>query len=245
MLMLMLLLAMQDAPALPKMTVTPLGGDGFVFTAGPFRMTQRREVETEEARLAGKTCGTREVVWGNRSIEGPIVGDPRPTLTDYRHMFRCVAPDTRAYAPAPKDWRATPADETELRAAFARYYAKFDSGDFEGAYAMFDAHEVADRAEWLANHRDSVTQIGRGTRTVTAVRWAVNPEGMGHPGVYGVVVFDGDYPAMNAVCGRVVLYRRGPGDYEVVNDLLSFLPRGSKPMTPEALVETKRQGCPK
>jgi len=243
MLALMLMLAAQDA-SLPKMTVTPLGNGRHIITTVPFPVSQQNDVNVEQARLAGEVCGSRPVGWGLLQRKGPIVGEAVPTYSTYSIEFQCLPRDTETYPPAPANWRPAAADESDARRVFGKYYGLLGAGKFDAAYAMFDERVVPIRESWIENERNTFTSLGSGTQRVVAVRWQVNPSDKRHPGVFATIAFEADYPAADAVCGEITLYRRGPNDYELVGEEFNFLLKGGPPMTPEELAQTKAERCP-
>ncbi|MEZ0244423.1 MAG: hypothetical protein ACAH11_13685 [Sphingomonas sp.] len=243
MLTLMLLMAMQDA--LPKITVTQVDGNRYSLDVAAFPVSEKRGVDLEMVRLARRACGDRQPVWGVLQTRGPLVGESVPTFTMYRRDFQCLERDTTVYPPAPADWGPTPKDDADARKTFATYFSRVDSGDLEGAYAMYEPRAVPDRDDWLVNQRRAQKALGHGTMRITAIRWERNPPDERHPGAFATIIFDGDYPAADAVCGLITVYRRGPGDYVIVGQEFNFLLKRAAPMTPEAIEETKRERCPR
>lgn len=244
MLALLLMLAMpQKAPGLPEITITRTSPDHYVVTAPNFAATELKAFEAETMARAAKLCKGMRLVWGDNSFRrgGPEGG----IVVDYRREFFCSVDDLAKFPPAPADWRATPADESDARAAFTGFYDDVDAGRFDAAYARFEDGVIPDREGWADDERTLVARLGAGARRVTRVRWMVNPPGGAHPGVFAIVLFQGDHANTHYYCGMIAMYRRAPGRYDIVREDRSvFFDRGEK-FSPGEIEDLKASECPR
>jgi hypothetical protein len=243
MMMLTLLLGVQDA--LPRITVTKIDESRYLLDVVSYPVSQRQGVDNEFVRLARETCGERQPAWGVLQTKGPIVDEDVPTYTLYRREFQCLDRDTTVYPKAPANWGPTPRDDAEARAYFKLYFDRLAEGDLEGAYAMYDPRSVPNRDDWLVNQRRAMKAVGPGRVTITAIRWERNPPDERHAGIFATIIFDGDYPAADAVCGLISVYRRGPGDYVMIGQEFNFLLKGGNPLSPDEVAATKAERCPR
>jgi hypothetical protein len=164
-----------------------------------------------------------------------------PVVSEFRHEFNCAASADNTHQPAPADWVASPTDDADAQRVALAFAAKRDAGDFDAAYAMFDPVALHDRAGMIAALRKNNPTAG-GSLRVTGIRWLVNKPDLPYPGAFILVSVIGDYPRLHFYCGYIALYRLGPGNYQVVQDLQSFLPIDPS-NTPEHIAAMKTQLC--
>lgn len=212
-----LLLTMPALASAVVVNITP-NDNGFIAVAPPFTLAEEADVETEVGRRAIELCAGKNVRWGKFGSTAKIdhKSEEASKVEDYYREFSCVTPDPRVHSAAPDDWKATPADEEAARAAFHLYYSRRDSGDFLGAAAMFDPAQGLTLS--AAEQRAFNKRLGSGRREVIRTTWYVNPDGAAHPGVFVALDFIGRYRSMHFYCGYLVLYRLGPGSYEIVRE---------------------------
>lgn len=241
--LLMMLLIPQEAPGLPEIRIASVKADYYVITAPDFPASELRAFEDEGAARAAKLCKGKRLVWGDASFRRS--GTDSGRVTGYRREFFCSVDDLTKFPPAPADWRATPADDSAARATFTGFYGDVDGGRLDAAYARFEAGAIPDQAGWSADASNLLKRLGPGSRRVTRVRWMVNPPGGGHPGVFAIVLFEGDYATTHYYCGMLAMYRRAPGKYEIVREDRSVFFKRGEHVTPEQLDELKARECPR
>jgi hypothetical protein len=172
-----LLTGLVAASPLPSVTVEQTK-KGYVAKAATFDLRQQAEVETEIARRAAELCKGKEIRWGEfNSVAklGKTPGAEPAPVSGYSHEFSCISAQQATYEPAPADWKASAADEADVRAFFASYYTRRDKGDFPAALGMFASDMIGDRVKLAEEMAAFNTKIGSGTRRVTGVTWYVNP----------------------------------------------------------------------
>jgi len=234
----------QDAAPLPLITIKPMADGSYMLTVAPFEENLLGPVTDAISDRAAQTCGGKSLLWGNLTYTGDISSGPgKPALVrEYRRGFRCVATDAAVYPPAPAGWKPAPSDAADVDVAFGRFFAMIDSGAFARAYAMFEDGAGGDRTSWIDSERRGYALIGSGTRRVTGIRWAPNPPGAPHPGVYVRVTFTGSFSTAKAYCGATTFYRAGPGDYRVVGNQEHLLPNSENP-SDARIAEFKANYC--
>ena len=154
-----------------------------------------------------------------------------------------MVPDQYAHQPAPADWKASAADETDVRRAFHDYYTKRDQGAFQAAIAAFRQTARPESATWPEEMRAFTKKLGPGTRRVVAVTWYVNPPSAEQPGVYAALDFVGDYPAVHFYCGYLVFYRVAPGAYEIAREEQNIFHRSDTDANPDHLAQMRAAAC--
>ena len=95
----------------------------------------------------------------------------QPKVRDTLAAFQTVK------APALAQWKASAADEADVRRVVDTYFARTDTGQMEAALSMYKATAIRDRRGWLEQRRQLVRKLGAGKRRITAVTWYVNPPG--------------------------------------------------------------------
>lgn len=237
--------AAQVMAALPEIAIRPLG-NGYRAEAATFDFWQSTAVFTEIERRAAELCRDKEVKWGNFASVTELGMDPGaapPKISGYFQEFSCSTRAKRIYEPAPPDWKPSASDEADVRRYFETYYKRRDRGDFQAAFAMFKPDVLGDASGWAEQMRTSNTKLGAGKRRVTGVTWYVNPQGADHPGVYAAVDFVGEFPSMHVYCGYLVLYRIGPGSYEITREEQNFFERGAEGANPEQVAQMRAASC--
>lgn len=239
------LFAAQAIAALPQITVKPLE-NGYRAEAATFDFWQNSAVFAEIERRAAELCHGKEVKWGNFASMTALGKDPGttpPKMSGYFQEFSCSQRDRRSYPPAPADWKPSPSDEADARRIFQTYYVRRDRGDFQAAFAMFKEDVLGDPSGWAEQMRTTNAKLGSGNRRVTGVTWYVNPQGADHPGVYAAVDFTGEFPSVHVYCGYLMLYRIGPGSYEITREEQNFFERGDEEANPEHLAQMRAASC--
>ena len=221
-----LALMLPGGQELPALTITP-SGDGYVVAAAPFPKPLFWQVDAAAMAQAAATCGKKQLLWGAVRFMTDLGEGGKPaTVRDYRHDFRCIAVDSALHPPAPANWTASGADIADARGTALAFLQRRDAGDMEGAFSMFDPLALGDREQSIAQTRAFLSQTAPGRIRILGVQWLINPPRLPYPGVFAVVRLTGDYPGLHFYCGYVGLYRRGPGDYQVIRNQFSYLARG-------------------
>lgn len=239
------LLALAPAIGMPDITVKP-SGTGYIARAGTFEAGQSTAVDADIARKAAELCAGKDVVWGKFGSQIALEKQPSatpPKVSGYYKEFRCIVAETRAFLPAPADWKPSTADEADVRRFFDSYYAKRDAGEFAAALAMFQSGVQTDPVASADGFRAFNKKLGPGNRRVTAVTWEVNPSAADHPGVYAALDFVGNYPTSHFYCGYLGLYRRGPGSYEIVREEQNIFERSAETPDPVVLAQMRNEYC--
>jgi hypothetical protein len=230
---------------MPKIAIEQTA-DGYIAKVAEFDASIQVDVDAEIARRAADICKGKQVRWGKFSSLaklGKIPGSEPAPVTGYVHEFSCVPIEQATYEPAPADWKPSASDETDARTFFQTYYARRDSGEFGAALNMFASSMRSEPAKWSDEMRGFNASLGAGKRRVTGVTWYVNPEQSEHPGIYAAVDFVGDYAKAYFYCGYLALYRRGPGDYEIVREEQNRFMRADSQTEPEQLAQMRATMC--
>jgi len=236
---------MAAASALPTITVTP-GPRGFVARVADFDARQEDAVYAEISRRALELCKDSEVRWGEFSSAAALGKQPgaEPVIVrGYTREFACVIPQTAVYPPAPPDWKATAEDLTDVQRIFRAYYDRRDGGDFVSALKLFAPDLIGDATNWSKEMRDFNAKLGPGKRRVTGITWYVNPDSAPHPGVYVAIDFVGDFPSQYFYCGYLVLFRRGPGSYEITREEQNQFSHGDGSADPAQIAQMRAATC--
>lgn len=229
----------------PALNITHANGS-YTATAASFPSPLLSQLEAVVSMRATATCREKQVDWGkfsfteNRSDRpGAAVG----TIEGYRRNFRCIPAKVVLFEPAPADWKASVADEADVRRFFHDYYAVRDAGAIEAALAKFGPDVVRERKEWANEVVAGNAARGRGTRRVSAVTWYVNPAQAAHPGVFAAIDFVGNYPSMHMYCGYVGLWRRGPADYWIIHEEQNQHARSTDPGGAAQIAQMRAAMC--
>lgn len=220
------LIGLQTAAAVPPVTVMPKG-DGFRAEAATFNFGQSAAVHAEIERRASELCAGEEVKWGefgSLAELGKNPGSTPPKISGYYQEFRCIVSETLTHVELPNDWKPTAADESDVRRILETYYAARDAGQFDAAAAMFEPGVQEGRS--IEHQHEFNRKLGPGKRRIAAVTWYVNRPDAPRPGAYAALDFVGDYPNLHVYCGYLMLYRRGPGKYEIIREEQSIFERG-------------------
>lgn len=220
-------LAVQAVSGRPDITIREIPG-GYRAEAAPFEVTQEVYVNAEIDRRSSDLCGAKRVKWGKFGSLSRLERDPAkepPKTSSFFKEFSCEVPTEPIVADISSDWKATTKDDADVRSFFATYYARRDSGDLDGAFAMFEPGtrpEESTKAGLLESNR----KLGIGSRRITGVTWYVNPATAPRLGAYAALDFVGEYTGVHVYCGYLVLYRLGPGRYEIVREEQNMFQRG-------------------
>lgn len=239
------LLALTPVNGMPDITVKP-SGTGYIAKARTFEAGQAIAVDSKIAQKAAELCAGKDVEWGrfgSQIVLGKQSSATPPKVSGYYKKFRCIIAETRAYLPAPEDWKPSTGDEADVRRFFDSYYAKRDAGEFAAALAMFQPGAQTDPDASTDGFRAFNKKHGSGARRVTAVTWDVNPSAADHPGVYAALDFVGNYPTTHFYCGYLGLYRRGPGSYEIVREEQNIFERNAETPDPAVLAQMRNEYC--
>ena len=213
----MIISSLLVATALPAIKVEEVA-NGFRVLAGPFSASQLPKVDSEMALQAQVKCGRKTVRWGNASAE-PVSHNARlRRIENYTRGFTCIEGEARQYVAGTAEWQPTDKDLADVKNVFTTFFRERDAGRFKEAGALMGP----DGQDSFLGASDDLTgwnkKLGAGTRRIVRVTWLLNPPGMSHAGTFASVFFIGNYPSMAYYCGELVLYRRGPGSYEIVRD---------------------------
>ena len=237
------LLAMQAAAETPRIIVSTTA-EGYRAEVAAFDLAQEVHVNAEIERRAIDLCADKPIRWGEFGSSAEIDKDLSkgpPKITGFFKEFRCVVPQAPTVASVPSEWKADPKDEADVRRFFETYYSKRDSGQFAAAAAMFQADmQEKPRVEYL---REFNQKLGAGRRRITGVTWYVNPAAADRLGAYAALDFAGEYTGSHLYCGYLVLYRLGPGRYEIVREEQNVFHKGDKPADPAQLEAMRAAAC--
>ncbi|MBA3526493.1 MAG: hypothetical protein H0T82_06190 [Sphingomonas sp.] len=239
------LMLFQVAAEAPRITITE-SLNGYRAEAATFDVAQEQAIKAEIEQRAADLCQGKQIKWGKFGSLARIGKDPAkgpPTISGYFNEFSCVAPQTRAFSPVPPTWTPAPTDETDARRTFETYYGWRDAGQFEAAAAMFQP-EARERPSFEEQRIFNRTLgLGSGKRRISGVTWYVDPPSAPHPGVYVALDFIGDYPALHVYCGYIVLYRNGPGSYEITREEQNMFARGAGNADPDQIARMRASLC--
>lgn len=238
------LLAVQAAAEPPRITVISRSS-GYRAEATEFDPTQEAYVLAEIDRRAAKLCSERQVDWGKFGSVARIENDAAkgpPKVTGFFKEFRCVIAKEPVVASISSDWKASEDDDADVRRFLAIYYGKRDAGDFDGASAMFaaDARPEKSTQDGL---REFNRKLGSGSRLITGVTWYVNPASAPRLGAYAALDFKGEFTGVHFYCGYLVLYRLGPGSYEIVREEQNLFERSTEPVDPVQVDSMRAELC--
>lgn len=239
------LIGLATAADLPTMTYSR-NGDDHVVDVAAFEAAMGPAVEAAIARRASELCAGLQISWGKFAFDehvAKVPGAVPSAVKSYRREFRCIPAETRAATPAPADWTATADDERDVRGLFATYYAKRDGGDFAASRAMMSPVTVADPAGYQEQMSGFNRTAGKGSRRVTKVTWYVNPTQSDRPGVYAALDFSGSFSGFHLYCGYLMLYRFGPGRYEIVREEQTSFVRNGETPDPAQLAQLRAATC--
>ena len=219
-------------------------GSGFRAEVPTFDVSWEAKVNGEIERQAAALCGDKQVDWGKFGSNVKVEKDPtKPTrVSGYFKEFSCIVPQERPVASISSDWKATEIDEGDVRRQFESYYTKRDAGDFEGSSAMLSADVKPDKSSY-PRLREFNQALGKGSRRITGVTWYVNPASAPRLGAYAALDFIGEYTGMHLYCGYLILYRLGPGKYEITREEQNAFHRNDQPVDPAQLEQMRAATC--
>jgi hypothetical protein len=236
--------AFQAAAEPPPLKVSPIA-DGYRVEVTSFDMSREAHVNGEVERKASELCGAKHINWGKFGSEAIIEKDPAkgsPKITGYYKEFQCVDEKEPVASSISSDWKATEADDADVRRIFVAYYAKRDRGDFQGASSMMSMDTRPSESDY-PRLRDFNKALGKGTRRITNVTWYVNPASAPRLGAYAALDFVGQYESPHLYCGYLILYRQGPNAYEIVREEQNLVGRTAEMIDPVQLEQMRAGMC--
>lgn len=234
-----------EAAAMPAIKIVPGTGNELIAEVAPFEERLLSEVHDAAANAMTAACKGRPIGWGSVRFSGQVSpGASKPTMVvGYRQTFRCLDLDPAHYPHAPANWKASVADEDTAVRVFRTYFDARDAGALERAFAMLEPSSQGDRAQWRSSQQLAQTLLaGKGTRSVTGLRWFLDPPEAPFPGIFARVTFEGRFPGAAVYCGSMVLYRAGPDSYLLGGVRESILPLRDNP-TAERAAEFRNRFC--
>jgi hypothetical protein len=236
------ILAVQASVELPRITIAQVES-GYRADAEPFDISREAAVGAEITRRARELCAGKQIRWGKFGSQAKIDKSSKelPKINGFFQEFRCVAPEQLIEAAVPDDWKASPTDDADVRRFFETYYNRRDAGQFRAAAAMFKPGIQENPSD--ANLTEFNRKLGTGARRITGVTWYVNPPDAPFRGAYAAVDFVGEFTGVHLYCGYLVLYRRGPGAYEIVREEQYVFHRGAEAPDPAQLASMRVATC--
>ena len=237
------LIGLQAASAVPAVTVEPKG-DGFRAEAAAFGVEQSTAVEAEIEQQASELCAGKQIKWGefgSLTELGKTPGSTPPKISGYYQEFRCVLAEVPNQVALPDNWSPTATDESDVRRFFETYYTTRDAGRFDAAAAMFEPGVQEGRS--AEQQQEFNRKLGHGKRRITAVTWYVNRPDAPRPGAYIALDFVGNYPNLHVYCGYLMLYRQGPGQYQIAREEQNLFERGDGSADPNQVATMRSAFC--
>jgi hypothetical protein len=238
------LLSLQAAAEQPPVKVGPTAG-GYRAEVATFDISQEVYINAEIERRAAKLCGDKQIDWGKFGSEAKVEKDPAkapPKISGLFKEFRCVIAKEPIVAGVSSDWKAGEADDADVRRLFASYYATRDAGDFGASSAMLSPDVRPNKSDY-EGLGDFNRALGTGSRRITGVTWYVNPASAPRLGAYAALDFVGQYTGAHLYCGYLMLYRQGPGTYEIIREEQNVFHRNAGPIDPVQLDEMRSAMC--
>lgn len=201
---------------------------GYTATIGDHYPDQTPGVMERLKGMAKDRCGALTVRFGKFFYRNGFDARGKAMVQEFKQNFACIDPATDPYKPVAADWKPSAQDDADAKAFVDRYLALIDKGDAAAGMQMMEPVAEITREEWM----DTSTRLrthsgppGQGRWTATLVGWGNNPEGAAHPGAYTLYKVSGTYPKLAAYCGSLLLYRAGPGKYQVSQQQLKVIPQ--------------------
>jgi hypothetical protein len=238
------LLTLQVAADQPLIKVGPTT-EGYRADVASFDVSQEVYVNAEIARKAAALCDNKQIDWGKFGSEATVEKDPArgsSKISGFFKEFRCVIAQEPIVASISSDWKASGADDADVRRLFESYYARRDAGDFNGSSAMLSPDVRPDKSDY-AGLSDFNRALGIGSRRLTGVTWYVNPASAPRLGAYAALDFVGQYTGAHLYCGYLMLYRQGPGTYEIIREEQNVFHRNAEPIDPAQLEQMRSAMC--
>jgi len=238
------LLALQVAAERPLIKVGP-ATEGYRADVASFDVSHEAYVNAEIGRKAAALCADKRIEWGKFGSEAIVEKDPAkgsPRISGFFKEFRCVIPKEPIVASISSDWKASEADDADVRRLFESYYAQRDAGNFDGSSAMLSPDVRPDKSDY-AGLSDFNRALETGSRRITGVTWYVNPASAPRLGAYAALDFVGQYTGAHLYCGYLMLYRRGPGTYEIIREEQNVFHRNAEPVDPAQLEQMRSAMC--
>jgi hypothetical protein len=234
-----------QAASLPGMTVVPGDGNELVLKIDPFEERRLVEMKDAAADAISSACAGRPIAWGNLFFRGSVTPNSTEStrVVDYRQTFRCLDLDLAKYPQAPAGWKPAGADEVAASNVFKAYFDAIDSGALVQAFAMLEPNSGGSREEWISGQQIGRRLLsGKGERTLTGMRWFLNPPEAPYPGVFVRLTFAGKFAGVPVYCGSMVLYRAAPDAYLVGGAKEHILPSEDNPDS-KRIAEYQKQFC--
>lgn len=219
--------------------------DGYRAEVAAFDLPHEVYVNAEIERRAAALCADKQIDWGKFGSEAKIYHDPGKApakISGFFKEFRCVINKEPIVASVSPDWKASEADEADVRRTFDQYYAKRDAGDFDGSAAMLSS-DIRPSSSDYARLREFNQMLGKGGRRITGVTWYINPASAPRLGAYAALDFVGQYTGAHLYCGYLVLYRQGPSAYEIIREEQNVFHRNDEPVDPAELEQMRSATC--
>jgi hypothetical protein len=168
----------------------------------------------------------------------------RQSSFEVRQELQCAeAPSARSTVPAaPADWRASPADEREIRNLTQAYFSLVDGGAVTQVREFCaPSRQRADEPEACVSRIEGFRRESGapGQHRLVAVTWYVNPEGAPTPGIYVAVDYERSYEKLLLNCGYVVWFRDSAGKYVLVREESGTLRREDSDGSPEFVAQAR------
>lgn len=235
----------------PKVEVEQLSPNSYRMTLTAVGMDHPAQGQAYLAPRAEALCGALPMRLGHYSFDMQTPLDAVPGSLPSTLIFRqdVTCGESAASAPAPSTAAAQTTPDlpprdvlaTQVSARTATYFAKTDSGDFRGAYELFDSDFAATIAEssWTESGRAREERNGGlELRRITNTTWYENPSDAPKPGLYVAVDYSATW-ANSFECGYVVWYRGADGTFGLVRHEQNFMPRSG--MSAEDMASARAQ----
>lgn len=208
----------------PSFSLETVSDNSYAFNIGDFEKSQLPAVSSKIMKEAKHICGALTTRFGRYRYSTNIVTGGSPMIVNYRQRFQCIDPATDPYKPVASDWKPSPQDERDATAFVTQYLAVLARKDAKAGTAMLEPLLEVTEAEWLATVKHLDVERAPQARWVPVpVGWDNNPAYASHPGSYAFYRISGTMPGMAAACGEILIYRSGPGKYQVAQQTITLV----------------------